>query len=99
MGAAREVTGSRYLLQTLGKSILIDCGMEQGGDTYANQELPVAANLVDCVVLTHAHIDHSGMLPELYQQGFRGPIYATPATLCPVRYHAAGFSAHPGAGG
>ena len=86
MGAAREVTGSRYLLQTLGKSILIDCGMEQGGDTYENQELPVAANLVDCVVLTHAHIDHSGMLPELFQRGFRGPIYATPATyaLCDI---------------
>jgi len=86
MGAAREVTGSRYLLQTLGKSILIDCGMEQGGDTYENQELPVVADLVDCVVLTHAHIDHSGMLPELYQQGFRGPIYATPATyaLCDI---------------
>lgn len=86
LGAAREVTGSKYLLQTLGKNILIDCGMEQGGDTYENQELPVAADLVDCVVLTHAHIDHSGMLPELYQQGFRGPIFATPATfaLCDI---------------
>ena len=86
LGAAREVTGSKYLLQTLGKNILIDCGMEQGGDTYENQELPIAADLVDCVVLTHAHIDHSGMLPELYQQGFRGPIYATPATfaLCDI---------------
>lgn len=86
IGAAREVTGSKYLLQTLGKSILIDCGMEQGGDTYENQELPIAADQVDCVVLTHAHIDHSGMLPKLYQQGFRGPIYATPATydLCDI---------------
>ncbi len=81
LGAAREVTGSRYLLRTGGKNILIDCGMEQGGDTYENQELPIAAGLVDAVVLTHAHIDHSGMLPKLYADGFRGPIFATPATI------------------
>lgn len=86
LGAAREVTGSRYLLRTSGKNILIDCGMEQGGDTYVNQELPIAAGLVDAVVLTHAHIDHSGMLPKLYADGFRGAIYATPATkqLCDI---------------
>jgi len=86
LGAAREVTGSRYLLRTLGKNILIDCGMEQGGDTYENQELPVSAQAVDCVVLTHAHIDHSGMLPKLYADGFRGSIFATPATaaLCDI---------------
>ncbi len=86
LGAAREVTGSKYLLQTEGKNILIDCGMEQGADTYENQQLPIEASLVDCVVLTHAHIDHSGMLPELYQHGFRGAIYATPATkaLCDI---------------
>lgn len=81
IGAAREVTGSKYVLETEGRVILVDCGMEQGADTYENQELPVRASLVDCVVLTHAHIDHSGMLPELYKEGFRGPIYATPATL------------------
>lgn len=81
IGAAREVTGSKYLLETEGRVILVDCGMEQGADTYENQPLPVRASEVSCVVLTHAHIDHSGMLPELYQQGFRGPIYATPATL------------------
>ena len=81
LGAAREVTGSRYLLNAAGKHILIDCGMEQGADIYENQELPVPASGVDCVVLTHAHIDHSGMLPALYKDGFRGPIYATPATL------------------
>lgn len=86
LGAAREVTGSRYLLTAAGKHILIDCGMEQGADVYENQELPVAAGSVDCVVLTHAHIDHSGMLPRLYKEGFRGPIYATPATtaLCDI---------------
>lgn len=81
LGAAREVTGSRYLLNAAGKRILIDCGMEQGADIYDNQELPVPASGVDCVVLTHAHIDHSGMLPALYKDGFRGPIYATPATM------------------
>ena len=81
LGAAREVTGSRYLLNAAGKHILIDCGMEQGADIYENQELPVPASGVDCVVLTHAHIDHSGMLPALYKDGFRGPIYATPATM------------------
>ena len=86
LGAVREVTGSRYLLRTGGKNIMIDCGMEQGGDTYENQELPMAAGLVDAVVLTHAHIDHSGMLPKLYADGFRGPIFATPATvqLCQI---------------
>ena len=86
LGAAREVTGSRYLLNAAGKRILIDCGMEQGADIYENQELPVPASGVDCVVLTHAHIDHSGMLPALYKDGFRGPVYATPATvaLCEI---------------
>ena len=86
LGAAREVTGSRYLLRAAGKNILIDCGMEQGADIYENQELPLPASGVDCVVLTHAHIDHSGMLPKLYKDGFRGPIYATPATvaLCDI---------------
>ncbi len=86
LGAAREVTGSRYLLRTLGKNILVDCGMEQGRETYENQELPISAQGVDCVVLTHAHIDHSGMLPKLYADGFRGNIFATPATaaLCDI---------------
>ncbi len=86
LGAAREVTGSRYLLTAAGKQVLIDCGMEQGADVYENQQLPVPAGSVDCVVLTHAHIDHSGMLPRLYKEGFRGPVYATPATaaLCDI---------------
>jgi metallo-beta-lactamase family protein len=81
LGAAREVTGSCYLLMAAGKSILIDCGMEQGSDTYENQELPISAAQVDFVVLTHAHIDHSGMLPRLYAMGFRGSIFSTPTTL------------------
>ncbi|NLJ65164.1 MAG: MBL fold metallo-hydrolase [Christensenellaceae bacterium] len=81
LGAAREVTGSCFMLTANEKRILIDCGMEQGKDTYENQKLPVSASEIDCVVLTHAHIDHSGMLPLLYKNGFRGPIYATHATI------------------
>jgi metallo-beta-lactamase family protein len=84
MGAAREVTGSCYYLETQGGRLLIDCGMEQGEDIYENQELPVSPSMIDCVVLTHAHIDHSGKLPLLYARGFRGPIYSTRPTarLC-----------------
>ncbi len=86
LGAAREVTGSAFLLTAGGKHVLIDCGMEQGRDTYENQSLPVKPSQVDCVVLTHAHIDHSGMVPALVKQGFTGPIYATRATreLCSI---------------
>jgi len=81
IGASREVTGSLYVLSTGGRNILIDCGMEQGKDTYVNQPLPISPAFVDAVVLTHAHIDHSGMLPALVSRGFKGPIHATPATL------------------
>lgn len=81
LGAAREVTGSCFLLCANGKHVLIDCGMEQGGDTYENQSLPISPSEIDAVVLTHAHIDHSGMLPALYKNGFRGDIYATHATI------------------
>ncbi len=84
LGAAREVTGSCYYLETEGGRLLIDCGMEQGEDVYENQDLPVDPAQIDCVVLTHAHIDHSGKLPLLYKRGFRGEIYATTPTsrLC-----------------
>ncbi len=84
LGAAREVTGSCYYLEANGGRILIDCGMEQGEDVYENQDLPVDPAQIDCVVLTHAHIDHSGKLPLLFKRGFRGPIYATEPTtrLC-----------------
>ena len=86
LGAAREVTGSAFLVTAGGRHILVDCGMEQGRDTYENKELPIGVNEVDCVVLTHAHIDHSGMIPALYKHGFRGEIHATPATydLCDI---------------
>lgn len=86
LGAAHEVTGSCTLLEVCGKRILIDCGMEQGVDIYENCELPVAAADVDAVLVTHAHIDHTGKLPALVAKGFRGPIYATLATekLCHI---------------
>lgn len=81
IGAAHEVTGSCHFLQACGKNILVDYGMEQGTDYYVNAELPVPASDVDFVLLTHAHIDHSGLLPLLYQRGFRGKIWATEATV------------------
>lgn len=86
IGAAREVTGSAYLVTIQGKTVLVDCGMEQGRDVYRNQELPLPPQQLDAVVLTHAHIDHSGMVPHLIKQGYRGPIHATPATriLCDI---------------
>ncbi len=86
LGATHEVTGSSFYLEACGKHILIDCGMEQGRDTFENQEIPIPAAQVDVVLLTHAHIDHSGKLPMLYSQGFRGEIHATGATsaLCDI---------------
>ena len=72
LGAAHEVTGSCTLLEVGGRNILVDCGMEQGADIFQNQELPVDPGKIDFVCLTHAHIDHSGNLPLLYKNGFRG---------------------------
>lgn len=86
IGAAHEVTGSCYYLEAAGKKFLVDCGMEQGKNIYENKEIPVPAGELDFVLLTHAHIDHSGNLPLLYARGFRGPVYATDATaaLCDI---------------
>ena len=86
LGADHEVTGSCHYIEACGKSILLDCGMEQGRDTYENQEIPVAAGRIDYVFLSHAHIDHSGLLPLLHKNGFQGQIYATEATtdLCRI---------------
>ncbi len=85
-GAAHEVTGSKHYLEACGKRILIDCGMEQGRNLFENQDIPVSSSDVDFVILTHAHIDHAGLLPLLYKQGFTGDIYATDATcqLCRI---------------
>lgn len=86
LGATHEVTGSCTMLEACGKRILIDCGMEQGKDLLENQSLSISAADIDMVFLTHAHIDHSGKLPLLYQHGFRGIIYATAGTadLCDI---------------
>ena len=86
IGANHEVTGSCTLLEVCGKQYLVDCGMEQGQDTFENVPLPVPAGQIEAVFLTHAHIDHSGMLPKLCKDGFRGPIYATESTcdLCNI---------------
>jgi metallo-beta-lactamase family protein len=89
IGAAREVTGSMHLLHAAGSHILLDCGLFQGRrreSVQRNRERPMSPGLIDAVVLSHAHIDHSGALPLLVKRGYRGPIYATPATrdLCAV---------------
>jgi metallo-beta-lactamase family protein len=86
IGADHEVTGSCHCIQACGKNILIDCGMEQGKNVYENQELPFNPADIDYVLLTHAHIDHSGLLPLIYNHGFRGKIYTTKATcdLCDI---------------
>lgn len=86
LGAAHEVTGSCTLIEVGEKKGLVDCGMEQGKDLFVNQELPVNPADIDFVLLTHAHIDHSGNLPLLYKKGFRGTVYASAATcaLCNI---------------
>lgn len=81
IGADHEVTGSCHVVNACGKYILIDCGLEQGSDEYENQELPVETPDIDYVLLTHAHIDHTGLLPLMYARGFRGRVLATEATV------------------
>ena len=83
-GAAGGVTGSMHLVESGGKRYLLDCGLNQGRRKEAdrkNRELPLSGSSIDAVVLSHAHIDHSGNLPTLVKNGFSGPIYATPATI------------------
>ena len=86
IGADHEVTGSCHYLEVNGKHILVDYGMEQGVNKFENAPLPVPEAQVDYVFLTHAHVDHSGLLPLLYARGFRGQIYTTDATadLCSI---------------
>ena len=86
IGAAHEVTGSCTFVEACGKKFLVDFGMEQGEDVYENVPIPVAPADIDFVLLTHAHIDHSGLLPLLYAGGFTGQIHSTTATanLCEV---------------
>lgn len=88
IGATREVTGSKHLITTdSGHTILLDCGMYQGKGMEtdaANRDLGFDPAKLDCVVLSHAHIDHSGLIPYIVKMGFKGDIYCTPATrdLC-----------------
>ena len=86
IGAAHEVTGSCHFLSVAGKNLIVDYGMEQGVNLYENASLPVPESAIDYVLLTHAHIDHSGMLPKLCANGFRGQIFATKGTadLCSI---------------
>lgn len=86
LGAAHEVTGSSTLLEARGMKILIDCGLEQGPDIYENCDIPINPSDIDFVLLTHAHIDHSGKIPYLVANGFKGSVYSTDATkkLCRI---------------
>lgn len=86
IGATHEVTGSCTILEVNKKYFMVDCGMEQGKDVFQNIALPIPASKIEAVFLTHAHIDHSGMLPKLYKDGFQGTVYATDVTcdLCNI---------------
>ena len=82
-GAAQTVTGSMHRLDAAGRSLLLDCGLFQGRRAESrqrNSEFPFRPKDIDAVLLSHAHIDHCGNLPNLVRQGFHGPIYCTPAT-------------------
>ncbi|HEY7351949.1 MAG TPA: MBL fold metallo-hydrolase, partial [Terriglobales bacterium] len=91
LGAAGTVTGSKHLINTSGDQsgkggvqVLVDCGLFQGQKEWRErnwQNLPIAARDIEHLILTHAHLDHSGWIPRLVKQGFRGTIYATPATI------------------
>ncbi|HOC17665.1 MAG TPA: MBL fold metallo-hydrolase [Vicinamibacterales bacterium] len=89
LGAAQTVTGSKYLLEVNASRVLVDCGLFQGLKELRERNwapLPVAAESIDSVILTHAHVDHSGYLPRLVREGFRGRVFCTPGTadLCRI---------------
>ncbi|MFS0832468.1 MBL fold metallo-hydrolase, partial [Arthrobacter sp. 1P04PC] len=86
-GATDTVTGSRYLLESGGRRVLVDCGLFQGYKRSRERNrapFPVPPHSIDAVVLTHAHLDHTGYVPALVRDGFKGPVYATDGTaeLC-----------------
>ena len=96
LGAVRTVTGSMHLLTVNGARILLDCGLYQGRREEAferNRNLPFDPKSIDTLILSHAHIDHSGNIPSLVKNGFRGNIFATPATrdLCSAMLRDAGY--------
>lgn len=98
IGAAGTVTGSKYLLRSGDQKILVDCGMFQGLKSLRLQNwdgFPIPPSEVDAIILTHAHIDHSGYIPRFIKNGFRGKIYCTPATrdLCAILLPDAGYLA------
>jgi metallo-beta-lactamase family protein len=83
-GAAGSVTGSKYLVETAGKRLLVDCGLFQGTNELQERNrkpLPIDPKTIDYALLTHAHLDHTGWLPVLVKDGFRGPIFANAATI------------------
>ncbi len=83
-GAAQTVTGSMFLVEHNEHKLLLDCGTYQGKreeSYYVNQHFPFNPAEIDALILSHAHIDHSGNIPNLVKQGFKGPIYATNATV------------------
>ena len=86
IGADHEVTGSCHYVEACGKRFIVDYGMEQGLNVYENVDLPVNAGNLDFILLTHAHIDHSGNIPLLVKKGFSGEIITTFATadLCDI---------------
>src|SRR5256885_6986464 len=82
-GATQTVTGSMHQVDACGQTLLLDCGLFQGRraeSLHRNREFPFSPKGIDAVLLSHAHIDHCGNLPNLVRQGFTGPIYCTPAT-------------------
>ncbi len=84
LGAAGTVTGSKYLVEAGGKKLLLDCGIFQGSPELQDRNydpLAVDPKTIDYCVLTHAHLDHTGWLPRFVKSGFRGPIFANPATI------------------
>jgi metallo-beta-lactamase family protein len=84
LGATKTVTGSNFLVEAAGKKFLVDCGMYQGkvtADLENSDPFLYNPNEIDFMILTHAHIDHSGRIPKLYNEGFKGPVYATKATV------------------
>ena len=96
LGGAGTVTGSKYLVEHHGKKILVDCGLFQGLKTLRVRNwnpLPLPVSEIDAVILTHAHVDHSGYIPRLVKDGYRGRIYATPATfdLCRILLPDSGY--------
>ena len=96
LGAAEAVTGSNFLVETNNKRFLIDCGLIQGKEIEEERnydDFLYDPKSIDFMILTHAHIDHSGRIPKLYNEGYRGPIYATKATvdLCSIMLADSGY--------